>query len=94
MTGSQAKTKPQAATADEVRAIVGDISDAALASVLASGATAAEVLEAHTWLSADDVTGRTLSRPLHGVVAVVCDILEAELEPPDECRTANPLPRD
>ena len=84
MTRGQAKARPQVATADEVRAIVGDISDAALTSVLASGATAAEVLEAHTWLSADDVMGRTLGRPLHGAVAVVCDILEAELEPPDE----------
>ncbi len=91
MTRGQAKTRPQAVTADEVRAIVGDISDAALTSVLASGATSAEVLEAHTWLSADDVMGRTLSRPLHGVVAVVCDILEAELEPPDESRDRQPV---
>lgn len=84
MTLKRAEKKMPVATADEVRAIVGEIGDEALASVLATGASAAEVLEAHTWLNADDVMGPVLKRPLHGTVAAVLDILEAELEPPEE----------
>jgi hypothetical protein len=91
MTLKRAEKKIPAATADEVRAIVGGIGDEALASVLATGASAAEVLEAHTWLNADDVMGPQLKRPLHGTVAAVLDILEAELEPPEEPRELPPV---
>jgi hypothetical protein len=86
MTRARAEKKPAPATADEVRAIVGGISEEALASVLATGANAAEVLEAHTWLNADDVMGAALKRPLHGAVAAVLDILEEDLEPPEDTR--------
>ena len=86
MTHVRAENKPTQATADDVRAIVGGIGDEALASVLETGASAAEVLEAHTWLNADDVMGPVLKRPLHGVVAAVLDILEADMDPPEEPR--------
>jgi hypothetical protein len=45
------------ASASEIRGIVGSLDDAVITSVLATGASAAEVLEAYTWLTADDQLG-------------------------------------
>ena len=39
------------ATSDEVTGIAGELSAATVAKIIATGATSAEVLEAHTWLS-------------------------------------------
>jgi hypothetical protein len=75
---------PKPASASEVRAIVGPLDDAVIARVLATGASAAEVLEAFTWLNADDQLGTDLDRTCRGRVAEVYDILEYVTETTDE----------
>jgi hypothetical protein len=72
------------ASASEVRAIVGPLEDIAIARILATGATAAEVLEAFTWLTADDQLGTELERTCRGRVAEVYDILKDETEDADD----------
>jgi hypothetical protein len=78
----QPSSKP--ASASEVRAIVGPLEDAVIARIIATGASAAEVLEAYTWLTADDQLGTELERTCRGRVAEVYEILEDETEPTDE----------
>lgn len=73
-------------TAEEVAEAVGPLEDATVATIIATGASREEVLEAYAWLSADDDMHRELHRAPHGVVAAVCDILEAELMPVDDGR--------
>jgi hypothetical protein len=73
---------PEPATASEVASIVGKLDDDIIAGIVATGATAAEVLEAYTWLSADDQLGTELQRQPVGRVAEVCGILAADQ--PDE----------
>jgi hypothetical protein len=75
----QLSAKP--ANASEVRAIVGPLDDIVIARIVATGATAAEVLEAYTWFMADDQLGTELERPCRGRVAEVVDILEDEAAP-------------
>jgi len=65
-------------TAAEIRKIVGRISDDRITAILALGPTAAQVLEAFTWLTSDEYLGGTLERPLSGIVAQVHDILKPE----------------
>src|SRR5207253_405213 len=71
-------TTRKPATAEEIRAIIGPAEDGLIAGIMATGATAAEVLEAFTWNNADDALGRELNRAPRGTVAEVCDILLAE----------------
>ena len=73
------------ASASEVRAIVGPLDDAVIARIVATGASAAEVLEAYTWLTADDHLGTELEHTCRGRVAQVYEILEDETQPTDEC---------
>ena len=70
--------KPAPATASEIRAIVGDVQDATVASILQTGATEAEVLEAFTWISADDALGNEVDHGRRGVAGQVFEILQAE----------------
>ena len=65
-------------TAEDVRRIAGRISDDRVAAILATGATAAQVTEAFTWLTSDDYLGRGLQRPLKGTVADVYEILKPD----------------
>jgi hypothetical protein len=65
----------------EIRGIVGPLEDAVITSVLATGASAAEVLEAYTWLTADDQLGTELQRNRSGRVGQVYTILADALEP-------------
>jgi hypothetical protein len=80
-------TKPnpdkRAATASEIRDIVGALEDSVIASIVALRPTPEEVLEAQAWLSSDDYLHRKLHHSLHGRAAKVFDILEAELPEPD-----------
>jgi len=69
------------ASASEIRGIVGPLDDAVITSVLATGASAAEVLEAYTWLTADDQLGIELERNRSGRVGQVYAILADALEP-------------
>jgi hypothetical protein len=62
-------------TPQEIRDVVGDLDDAKIAAILATGANAGELDEAMAWASGEsDVTG-DLERPLTGAVAQLYDIL-------------------
>ena len=74
----------RAATGGEIVKIVGPLKDAVLMRIIETGATAAEVLEAFTWTTADDEIGTELERGPRGVVAQVYEILKAEEPEPDE----------
>ena len=69
------------ATAGEVTRIIGPLDDELIIRVVATGATAAEVLEAFTWLNADNL-GTELERTKTGRVGQVYEILAQEW--PDE----------
>jgi hypothetical protein len=73
----------QAATSSEVRALVGEIDDAAIARIVALGATEKDILAARTWLESDDYLQRKLHHGLNGAAAAVFEILEAERPEPE-----------
>lgn len=66
------------ATASDIRAIVGRISDDRLAAILALRPSPAQVTEAFTWLTSDEYLGATLERRLSGVVAEIHELLKPE----------------
>jgi hypothetical protein len=72
-TPEQPSAKP--ASASEVRSIVGPPDDTAITRIIATGATAAEVLEAYTWFTADDQLGTETERACRGRAAEVYGIL-------------------
>lgn len=79
-------TDTRPATASEIRSIVGPLEDEIVTRILATGATPAEVLEAFTWVSADDRIGTELRHGRRGAVGEVYEILTS-LEPaPDKLR--------
>lgn len=77
------------ATASDIRAIVGRISDDRLAAILALRPTPVQVTEAFTWLTSDEYLGATLERPLSGVVAEIYELLKPEQPDIDEDRPRN-----
>ena len=79
-------TVARPATASEIVAICGHLDDGMIAEIVATGATAAEVLEAFTWYSADDQIGTELQRSRRGAVGAVYDILRRDEPDPDELR--------
>jgi hypothetical protein len=79
-------TVVQPATASEIVAICGHLDDQIIAEIVATGATAAEVLEAFTWCNADDQIGTELQHGRQGAVGAVYDILMREEPEPDEPR--------
>jgi hypothetical protein len=78
------KEHEHAATAREIVEIVGPLDDSVLMRIAETGATPAEVLEAFTWLSADDQLGTELERGPRGAVVRVYEILQAEGPDPEE----------
>lgn len=70
-------------TAAGVHRVLGDVDETVVSEILTTGATPAELLEAHEWLSADDYMGARLHRPMAGVVARLCKILESQMPEPD-----------
>ncbi len=72
------------ATAEEITDIVGEIENGTIAAIIATGATRDEVLEANTWLNANDDMHRELHHAPRGIVAQVLDILEAATVQPEE----------
>ena len=74
------------ATATEIVEIVGPLDDAVLVRIVETEASAAEVLEAFTWATADDYIGTELEQAPRGVVARVYEILKQEEPEPDERR--------
>jgi hypothetical protein len=78
------KSGTQPATMPEIVGIVGPLDNAVLLQILQSGATAAEVLEAFTWVNADDQIGTETEHGPRGTVLRVRDILEREKPESDE----------
>jgi hypothetical protein len=74
------------ASAAEIIEIVGPLEDAVLMRIIETEATPAEVLEAFTWVTADDQIGTELEHGPRGVVARVYDILKHEEPEPDDRR--------
>ena len=75
---------PRPATASEIIEIVGHLDDGVVARILATGATPAEVLEAFTWVNADDQLGTELQHGRQGAVGTVYEILLQEEPDPEE----------
>ena len=73
------QTRPAPPSAEEIREIVGRLSDDRIAAIQATKATAAEVVEAFAWLTSDEYVGAHRRPPLTGVVAEVYDILKPDL---------------
>jgi 3-deoxy-D-manno-octulosonate 8-phosphate phosphatase KdsC-like HAD superfamily phosphatase len=78
------KTETQLPTMSEIVEIVGPLDDAVLLEILQSGATAAEVLEAFTWVNANDQIGTETEHGPRGAVLRVCEILDQQGPEPDE----------
>jgi hypothetical protein len=74
----------QPATASDVVQIVGPIDDKVIARVIATGATAEEVTEAHTWLSSQDYFRRAAHDAAQGRIARVYHLLDAERQRPPQ----------
>jgi hypothetical protein len=79
------ETSRHAISGDALRRLLGDVEDATIARILATGATEAEVLEARQWLAADDRIAAEVAHGRRGVAGEVYEIL-AELEAPPEER--------
>ena len=69
---------------EDIDEIVGRLDDAAAAAIMATGASRDELMEAYAWLTADDALRRRLHHAPHGTVAWLCELLAAEMEPPEE----------
>ena len=72
------------ATTAEIIEIVRPLDDAVLMRIVETEATAAEVLEAFTWTTADDQIGTELEHRPRGAVARVYEILKREEPEADE----------
>ena len=73
-----------AASADEIRKIVGDLDDDVVSSIVSTGATESEVLEAFLWTTSDEELGNEVERLPHGAVRAVVEILQAQEPNADE----------
>ena len=78
------ETQPHPATASEIVEILGPLDDAVLLEIQRSGATAADVLEAFTWINADDQIATETEHGPRGAALRVYEILEREEPQPDE----------
>jgi hypothetical protein len=72
------------ATARDVSDIIGAADERLVLDILATLASVAEISEAYHWLTADDHLGGDLGKQMSTRVAAVCELLKADLEPPDE----------
>jgi len=71
-------------TAEAVGHILGDVDAAVITEVLTTGATPEELVEAYEWLTSDDYMGARLHRPMTGIVARLCSILESQMPAAEE----------
>jgi hypothetical protein len=71
-------------TPQDVREIVGDLDDAKIAAILATGANAEQLEEAMAWAAGESDVMGDLERPLTGVVARLYDILMTGEEFPED----------
>jgi hypothetical protein len=74
---------PSSLTPQDVRDIAGDLDDAKIAAILATGANAEQLEEAMAWASGESDVMGDLERPLAGVVARLHDILMTGEEFPE-----------
>ncbi len=72
------QTNPASLSAEAIREIVGRLSDDRIAAIQATKASAAEVVEAFTWLSSEEYAGGRHQPPLAGAVAEVYGILKPD----------------
>lgn len=79
----RAEPSGQAASAAEIRAILGPIDETLLIEIQRTGASAAEVLEAFTRLEEDDAVGKVVRRPATAAVVEVMAILDAARPGPE-----------
>jgi hypothetical protein len=71
------ESKPTA-TAEEIRHMVGDVDDAVVSSIMRTGASAAEVLQAVQWFRGGGGLEDEAGHEPHGAVKAVYEILQAE----------------
>ena len=76
----------RAASSAEIIQMLGPTDDSVVMRIVETGATAAEVLEAFTWLNADDQIGTELERGPRGHVTRVYEILKMDEPDPDPRR--------
>ena len=74
----------QSATLSEIAEIVGPLDDAVLLEISGTGATAIEVLEAFTWVNADDQIATESEHGPRGAALRVYEILDREIPEPDQ----------
>ncbi len=72
------------ATAAEITAITGPLEPAVVTAILATGASAAEVMSAFFHFNASENQDRRTSPALDGPARQIVDILNSEYEPPNE----------
>jgi hypothetical protein len=65
-------------THESIRHHVGEIDDERAARIIATGANEDELEEAVAWAAGMMQVGKTVSRPLSGVIAEIYDILTSE----------------
>ncbi len=70
----------QPVTGDEIRRILGTVDDEQVTAIMATGATAAEVMEAFEWLSGEDRLGTDLDHTRRGRAGAVYEILARDTE--------------
>lgn len=75
---------PPPLDAETVRRLAGDILDATVAAILATGANVKELEAALAWLNGQDLAAGESRPPLSGAAAAVYDLLAAEILAPDE----------
>lgn len=72
-------------TQEQIRRALGQVDDAALARIMATGATAEELAEAQAWVANDEPllnTGKALPKGRVGMLAEILMTLEEESEEP------------
>jgi hypothetical protein len=67
-------------TREQVIEICGRLDDMRIADIIATGADAAELMEARVWLASDDYLAGDLGRSPSGRVARLVEILRADQE--------------
>ena len=74
----------RSATLSQIAEIVGPLDDAVLVEILATGATAAEIVEALVWMNADDEIGTEKAQGPRETVLRVYEILVREEPQPEQ----------
>jgi hypothetical protein len=78
------KHEARSLTPQDVRDVAGDLDDAKIAAIVATGANAEQLEEAMAWPSGESDVMGDLERPLAGVVAQLYDILMTGEEFPED----------